>query len=57
MVFVWGPLWPHLGPLQVRFATMERQHNALSDELWGDELSLAKAGHHQIACGKPTVIG
>ena len=21
---------------------MERQHNALSDELWGDELSLAK---------------
>eukprot|EP00435_Cladocopium_sp_Y103_P005641 s505_g1.t2 len=27
---------------EVRFATMERQHNALSDELWGDELSLAK---------------
>ena len=30
------------GSPQVRFATMERQHNALSDELWGDELSLAK---------------
>lgn len=27
---------------EVRFATMQRQHNALSDELWGDELSLAK---------------
>ncbi|CAE7868592.1 unnamed protein product, partial [Symbiodinium necroappetens] len=26
----------------VRFASMERQHNALSDELWGDELGLAK---------------
>lgn len=30
------------GSPQVRFATMERQHNTLSDELWGDELSLAK---------------
>ncbi|CAE7227547.1 unnamed protein product [Symbiodinium sp. CCMP2592] len=27
---------------EVRFASMERQHNALSDELWGDELGLAK---------------
>ncbi|CAK9098829.1 unnamed protein product [Durusdinium trenchii] len=27
---------------EVRFARMERQHNALSDELWGDELGLAK---------------
>ena len=32
---------------KVRFATMERQHNALSDELWGDELSLAKVGCHK----------
>ena len=34
--------WGFRAPPQVRFATMERQHNALSDELWGDELSLAK---------------
>ncbi|CAJ1381294.1 unnamed protein product [Effrenium voratum] len=27
---------------EVRFASVERQHNALSDELWGDELGLAK---------------
>ena len=38
---------------EVRFATMERQHNALSDELWGDELGLAKAQGLSDTFGAP----
>ena len=35
-------------PCEVRFADLERQHHALCDELWGDELGLAKAGRLAI---------